>query len=119
MRPSSRLRATRLLVLIEGLETRELGVVGAATLLECSPSAARTYLLELLDAGIITTSAVRGSGKPDKTVYCLGNDLHILEGFQIALERAASCDDTATAAPVTWRDPLVWALFGGVPSTEC
>jgi hypothetical protein len=104
MRPSSLLRNTRLNALLAALAVRDLGSIGTAALLDCSASSARNYLLELLDAGVVSAILNPAVGN-ERTVYRLNTDRLLVDDFQSTL--APDCGATAAA-----RDPLVAALFG-------
>lgn len=106
MRPSSLLRNTRLNALLAELSLRDMGSLGAATLLDCSASSARNYLLELLDAGVVRALPNPADGN-DRTVYRINPDKCLVGDFQAALTVAG---DAVAAAPA--RDALVAALFG-------
>lgn len=111
MRPSTQLRAVRLHQLIHALSARDLGNLDAATLLNCSASGARNYLLELLDAGVVTATSYSGAGPgAEKIVYCLNADQAIVHRFLDLLCKRSAC--STGAGPTTARDPLVMALFG-------
>jgi hypothetical protein len=84
----------------------DLGSIGAAALLDCSASSARNYLLELMDAGVVSAMLNRSGGN-ERTVYRLNTNRLLLDDFRAALAPAPDCVAIAAA-----RDPLVAALFG-------
>lgn len=106
MRPSSLLRNARLGTLLAELSQRDLGSLGVAALLDCSPSSARNYLFELLDAGLLRALPNPAEGS-DTTVYRLTPDQGLVDAFKTSLTVAGNA--VAAAAE---RDPLVAALFG-------
>lgn len=92
------LRTEKLGELAVAFAQRDMGQLEAAALLECSASAARSYLFELLDAGVIRQKPQAERGKP---VYRLSYD---------GASPAAAVDNVEAR-----RDPLVAALFGAPP----
>jgi hypothetical protein len=144
MRPSTARRIERLSSLVAEFAARDLGPAGVAALLKCSGSAARIYLIELIDSGVIGPSPNRQpNGGIKQMVYRLNADRRLVDEFLAALAnpgntRAAAvrrepglgcsagypgtvpdgidsaCEVRAITAK---RDPLVTALFG-VPIRE-
>jgi predicted ArsR family transcriptional regulator len=106
MRPSTQLRGARLDTLVAELSARPLDIRGVAELLKCSESAARNYLRELVDGGLVGTSSGRADGI-GRALYRLNSD----EWARSAL-KAASAMAAAPVAVTAVRDPLVAALFG-------
>ncbi|WP_426193447.1 hypothetical protein [Massilia sp. DWR3-1-1] len=122
-RLSSARRIDKLGALVAAFAARDLGNAGVALLLECSLTAARNYLAELLDAGVIDAHPVRqAAGCLDRTLYRRSADPLAAGVFLAALTRAdcvAGCSPGAGSAPAR-RDPLVAALFGAPrPSSAC
>lgn len=140
IRPSTARRNENLRSLVAELSLREMGYVGVATHLNCSPSCARNYIGQLLDLGVIASSPNRPpAGAVDRAVFRLNGVLsssarHSAEKAQdgnagrlsldlsqdavkgdslLWLEPAVSLTRSAGVAPS--RDPLVAALFGSPP----
>lgn len=142
VRPSTARRNENLRSLVAELSFREMGYVGVATHLNCSPSCARNYISQLLDLGVIASSPNRPpAGAVDRAVFRLNGILassglygpekmqgrsagrRSLELPQGTLNRKGDCYDwletavslarSAGASPL--RDPLVAALFGSPP----
>ncbi|MDP3670435.1 MAG: hypothetical protein WA191_21950 [Telluria sp.] len=141
-RPSTELRRVRLRALVAMFSEREIGYVEVARLLTCSASAARNYIFELMDAGVVSLSPNRGpAGGLDRSVYRISADRRIVDEFQAGLEKPLSCKGSRTTSalrhcdeapdalpvrtgaqsipcaldtstPAARRDPLVAALFG-------
>lgn len=128
LRRQSAQRLTNMRTLVAEFSVRDLGYGGVALLLDCSSSAARNYICELLDAGLIASHPIRlAAGCADRTRFCLTDDpglvRHFLAGLgksqggdgnsqrvHRALEHSnSSADMDHTQAR---RDPLVTALFG-------
>lgn len=142
LRPSSARRLRNLRALVREFSGRDIGYVGAALFLDCSLSAARNYVAELLDASVVVSHPVRqAAGCVDRTLYRLSADPRTVHEFLAGLARsqgadgmperhgAASMETPPDPACVnrTWRtadfslgigsaparrDPLVAALFG-------
>jgi hypothetical protein len=135
LRPSTARRILNLYLLVGEFEGRNLGCCGASLFLGCSVSAARNYIYELLDAGVIVSHPLRApAGDIDRTQYHLAADRRVVREFLAALTQwhkdgagkhrvlpLGECDhgglhDVADSLnPVTaqtTRDPLVSALFG-------
>jgi hypothetical protein len=140
IRPSTARRNENLRSLVAELSLREMGYVGVATHLNCSPSCARNYLSQLLDLGVIASSPNRPpAGAVDRAVFRLNGvlsssahysaekvqgrnagrlSLDISRGAAKGdsfhfLESTVSLARSAGVAPS--RDPLVAALFGSPP----
>jgi len=133
MRSSTLLRVSRLDRLLAVLSVRALPQVEIACLLRCSTSAARNYVLELLDAGVVeTVPHGEVNGRRYKSLYRLHPDQGRLAAFLAALRQAAAwpgrprgmdagparmefghCPLTQDDAAIR-RDPLVSALFGDI-----
>lgn len=139
-------RIARLEVLLDEMKVRELTHYDVADFLMCSLSSARNYMLELLDAGLL--SAVQHGQERrnrDETPYRVSANTRVVEEFiasrtlnpvgrvsmtsfrNSSAERSLAVrgDPRSTAAarefPAT-RDPLVAALFGcrsSVEASEC
>ena len=141
LRPSSARRLGNLRALVAEFAGRDVGHAGVAMLLGCSLTAARNYVAELVDAGVIASLPVRqAAGCVDRTLYRGSADPLVVHAFLAALARSHAAGIPAwrgTAvleAPPdferihrTWlaadfsfgaghsparRDPLVAALFG-------
>lgn len=137
MRPSTLLRIERLDKLIAAFAACDMGYLDAAKLLRCSASAARNYLAELVDAGVIQQCRGNHDRSGGKSLYRLSADQATVCTYMTALGQA--CDRVnanlvsatsegqcsralprpvvvvnCAALPVgtTRRDPLVAALFG-------
>jgi hypothetical protein len=136
VRPASIRRHRRMEALIAEFSERDMDCAGVALFLNCSPSAARTYLNALLEASIIR------SGRVPRDGYRLNGDPWLIHNFLADL--SASCwrrmdlkrgskpatqarsygsrhfhiiaDDQFVGVKATHvavrRDPLVEALFG-------
>lgn len=142
LRASSARRIEQLRALVAELMMRDIGYVGVATLLKCSQSAARIYVQELRNAGIITASPIRQPPDcVDKFAYRLHSDPQQVRAFLATLSQPQRCnissprkgghtdeassnvrrfhimqDDANISLRVSdapaQRDPLVAALFG-------
>lgn len=142
LRPSSVRRLGNLRALVSEFSGRDIGSSGVALLLGCSLSAARNYVAELLDAGVVAPSPVKQkAGCVDRTLYRLNADPLAVHQFLAALARSHDVDGMpalrgaverqAPPDPIhvhrQWRDaglcfaannaparrdPLVAALFG-------
>lgn len=130
--PSSVRRLANFRVLVAEFAVRQMGCAAVAEVLHCSSSAARNYLHELLDGGIVTRHPI------DRTVYCQNSDPLVAHEFLAALARLGQGKRTAlptrrvhslwndaivccsSADQPARRDPLVAALFGaaGPPAQE-
>jgi hypothetical protein len=122
-RPSSARRIDKLRALVAAFGARDIGNAGVALLLDCSLTAARNYLAELLDAGVIDAHPVRqAAGCLDRTLYRRSADPLAAGAFLATLVSAdcvAGLSAGAGSAPAR-RDPLVAALFGAPrPSCAC
>lgn len=121
MRRSSYRRHANFRKLVAELALRDIGCAGVTLLLDCSISAARNYIAELVDAGVLASHPVRQqAGCIDRTLYCRTADPLVVRAFLAAL---ASPQDAGHRWPVAHvspgaddlparRDPLVAALFG-------
>jgi hypothetical protein len=108
MRPSSSLKAGRLQLLATAFARRALRQADVAALLDCSPSGARNYLNELMDAGVITVSHATGGERSfARRAFVLHPD-----GHRAAQRLLAPAMAGEGGACVQRRDPLVAALFG-------
>jgi hypothetical protein len=137
LRPSSARRLGHLRGLVAEFADRDIGQKGVALVLGCSQTAARNYLAELVDAGVVAAHPVRqAAGCMDRRLYRITADPLAVHRYLAALarshRRSAERDDAAVSAPVpdgariyrSWlaadfspgrparRDPLVAALFG-------
>ena len=142
LRPSSARRLANLRALVAEFAGRAIGCAGVALFLDCSLSAARNYVAELLDAGVIASHPERqAAGCVDRTLYRQAADPLKVDQFLGALTRTHGADGMAArrgaAEPGSsadperihrlWRDadfsfgagrsparrdPLVAALFG-------
>ena len=142
LRPSSARRLRNLRALVREFSGRDIGCTGAALFLDCSLSAARNYVAELLDASVVASHPVRqAAGCVDRTLYRLSADPLTVHRFLAGLARSHCADETperrGAASMETppdpacvhriWRtadfsvgissaparrDPLVAALFG-------
>lgn len=139
LRPSSARRLSNLRELVAEFAGRDIGHTGVALFLGCSLSAARNYVAELLDAGVVASHPVRqAAGCMDRRLYRLTVDPLAVHRYLAALARSHrdgevpewedgaandpmpnverihrnwSAADFSLGAPVR-RDPLVAALFG-------
>jgi predicted ArsR family transcriptional regulator len=99
-------RADKLRLLLDGFARGEMDLAAVALLLDCSASSARNYVLELVDAGLLTSS--RGGpvrGRVASAIYRLKRPDQDHGG--------ASAGGVPAAMLKAPRDPLVMALFGG------
>lgn len=139
LRPSTARRIERLRALVSELRVRDMGLVAIAAFLECSASAARNYVFELLDAGVVRSPPIkRPAGCVERTVYRLNTETLLLREFDAGKEtckstlaaRGAQEHRAAVSADLLLnirdgsnpsfgvgrvpprRDPLVTALFG-------
>ncbi|WP_020653009.1 hypothetical protein [Massilia niastensis] len=140
MRSSTVLRVSRLSRLLAVLSVRELPQVEIASLLRCSTSSARNYVLELLEAGVIeTVPHGHANGRMYKSLYRLGPDQGLISAFRASLEQGGEWErperpvrqcalerkperSVIRVESSQWmlpsggaavrRDPLVSALFG-------
>lgn len=105
MRPSTLLRMERLQLLAAAFARRSLRQADVAVLLDCSPSGARNYLNELVEAGAIAPSmATAGERSFSKRIFALRPDgQRRVQGL---------LTEDCAALPHLQRDPLVAALFG-------
>jgi len=140
VRPSTARRNENLVSLVAELSLREMGYVGVARHLNCSPSCARNYISQLLDLGVIAISPNRPqAGAVDRTVFrlnsvlasCAHDSAEKVQGRnagRLSLDlsqetvKGDSCHWLETAVSLAWstgvapsRDPLVAALFGSPP----
>jgi hypothetical protein len=129
LRASSTQRMANLRKLVDELSRQDLSRVGAAALLGCSISASRNYLIELMDAGVVSMHPLRHRECP---LYQLNPDPFAVQDFLAGLAEAqqpAAPHPDADGHPArqVWRtadfllrpgmpparrDPLVAALFG-------
>jgi hypothetical protein len=115
-RPSSARRLGNLRALVDEFDGRDIGCAGVAVFLGCSLSAARNYISELLDAGILNVHpAKQGPGCADRIVYRLAADPAAVQRFRATL---GDPDGAAVQCQRPCRDPLVAALFGA-PAAQC
>ena len=142
LRPSSARRLTNLRALVAEFAERDIGCAGVALFLDCSLSAARNYIAELLDAGVVASRPDRqAAGCVDRTLYRQAVDPLAVHQFLAGLARSHGANGMATPGGVpepetppdperirrVWRDadysfgagssrarrdPLVAALFG-------
>ncbi|RJG14453.1 hypothetical protein D3872_17715 [Massilia cavernae] len=100
--------------MVEEFGERDIGCAAAAMLLNCSLTAARNYILELLDAGVVASHPVRqDAGCLDRTLYQLSADRPLVQRFLATLADTDRADFPFGAPnPPARRDPLVTALFG-------
>jgi hypothetical protein len=142
LRPSSARRIGNLRALVAEFAERDIGGAGAALFLGCSLTAARNYISELLDAGVVAARPVKqAAGAIDRTLYELTADPLVVHRFLATLVRtqgavgisarrgAEGMEAKPDASHVhrVWldtglslsmsnvparRDPLVAALFG-------
>lgn len=145
LRAARKRRIARLQAIIAELKVRDLGCAGTAALVDCSQSAARLYLAELREAGVICARTIRqAAGNADKFAHRLHSDQQLIEHFLAKLADAmhgdtgcacASVYDVSTGAQVRHfylirdddktshkvsnsipqPDPLISALFGRSP----
>lgn len=104
---ASQRRAGKLRELLDGLAHSDMTLEDVALLLGCSPSSARNYVLELLDADLVTSS--RGGpvrGRVASAIYSIRRAVSVAEPVQ-----ASGAAVPAMAA--AQQDPLLMALFGG------
>jgi hypothetical protein len=139
MRPSSARRLSIMRALVAEFSGRDIGHTGVALFLDCSLSAARNYVSELVDAGVVASHPVRqAAGCMDRRLYRLTVDPLAVHKYLAALARShgaggmAGWGEETVDEPVAdvarvhhnWsvagfslgaparRDPLVAALFG-------
>lgn len=128
LRRQSKQRLTNMRTLVAEFSVRDLGYGGVALLLDCSSSAARNYICELLDAGLITSHQIRlAAGCVDRTRFRLTDDPGLVRHFLAGLgksqggdgnsrrvHRALDYSNSSSDVDDTQarRDPLVTALFG-------
>lgn len=102
---ASQRRAGKLRMLLDGLARSEMDLEAVALLLDCSASSARNYVLELVDAGLLTST--RGGpvrGRVASAIYRINRPEQRTQ--------AAVGHDMPAAMMNAPRDPLVMALFG-------
>lgn len=107
MRPSTALRIERLQLLAAAFARRTLRQADVAALLDCSPSGARNYLNELVEAGAIAPCGASAAERSfSKRAFVLRPDG----------QRRVQSLLLEDCAPLLHqrRDPLVAALFGAV-----
>ena len=86
LRPSSARRIGKLRALVAEFAGRDIGYAGVALFLGCSLTAARNYVTELLDAGVIDPHPVRqAAGCLDRTLYRRTADPLVVHEFLAAL----------------------------------
>lgn len=142
VRQSSARRMANLHALIAELKVRNMGYGAVALFLACSSSAARNYMHELRDAGVIASALIRQSaGCIDKMAFYLNPDPALAQNYLATLDASKRGnkivtkggehqvdaranvrhfhivrDDARIALAVgstsAQRDPLVAALFG-------
>jgi hypothetical protein len=110
--------------LVEELSRQDLSRVAAAAKLGCSISASRNYLIELMDAGVVSMHPLRKHR--ECPLYQLNPDPFLVQDFLAGLDEAQQPAAPYPARQV-WRtadfllrpsmspvrrDPLVAALFG-------
>lgn len=130
LRASSAQRLANLRNLVAELSRSDLSRVGVAALLGCSLSASRNYLIELMDAGVVSLHPFRQHR--ERPLYQLNPDSLVVQDFLAGLaeaHRGAAHLPVADQFPArqVWRsadfllrpgkpparrDPLVAALFG-------
>lgn len=93
--------------LMSAFAVREMGHADAAVLLECSPSSARSYMFELIDAGVILPTQAAFGRRIAKPGYRLNPDKRAVDQYKAVL-----VDEDKHADVERERDPLVAALFG-------
>ncbi|MEO7494999.1 MAG: hypothetical protein ABIT83_15415 [Massilia sp.] len=113
-RPSSLRRVHNLRILVAAFSERDLGGGGVVGVLDCSPSTARNYLLELMDARVIVPYPRRQpAGSADRLLYRLSDERHVVSAFLAELNRWDGGTETLCApGDGERRDPLMAALFG-------
>jgi hypothetical protein len=142
LRPASARRIGNLRALVAEFAERDIGGAGAALFLGCSLTAARNYISELLDAGVVAARPVReAAGCVDRTLYHRTTDPLVVHRFLAALAkprggngmpaprgaRGVEARPDGSHVHRVWhdaalplamsnaparRDPLVTALFG-------
>jgi hypothetical protein len=141
MRKSSLRRIEKLHVLVAQLIMRDIEPNTVVTVLMCSPSAARNYVEQLRDAGLIKLVPVRSAaGRVGRTAYRLHHDRERVSAFLTTLSEPGHGgkistrngghaieprshrrfhimrDDVGISLRISnapaQRDPLVAALFG-------
>lgn len=111
--PSSTQRSAKLRTLAIEFTRRDIGRVGVADLLDCSASAARYYLAELQDAGLVSLVPARQTAVfADRKLYRLIADRATVDAFLDRMAEPAPNFSSAAGRAPTRRDPLVAALFG-------
>lgn len=82
LRATRKRRIARLQAIVAELKVRDLGCAGTAALVDCSQSAARLYLAELRDAGVICSRTIRqATENVDKFAHRLSSDDQLIERF--------------------------------------
>lgn len=141
MRPSSMRKLDRMRTLVGQMSMRDMDSMDIAELLRCSHTAARNYLSELLQAGVVISNRGRAlGGGAIRLGFRLTGDTNMVERYLAALHASTSAeflsrrvsqapdeikakrhfhvmgDDRFLTVRVTLqpvrRDPLVAALFG-------
>lgn len=103
LRATSKRRIARLQTIIAELKVRDLGCAGTAALVDCSQSAARLYLAELREAGVICSRTIRqAAGNADKFGHRLHSDQQLIERFLAKLGN--SMQSGAVSACVSVHD---------------
>jgi hypothetical protein len=109
LRATRKRRIARLQAIVAELKVRDLGCAGTAALVECSQSAARLYLAELREAGVICARTIRqGAGNADKFAHRLSSDEQLIERFLAMLGDSMRSD--SDCACVGLRDVPATAL---------
>lgn len=139
LRPSTSRRLANLRALVYEFSVRDMSFATAALFLKCSPSSARNYVFELLDAEVVISPQTKPPhGRIDRLEYRLNSNLqHVQEFLAKHTEAQNSKNSSARRGEVAmsndWdiqvmrnsfripssviteparRDPLVTALFG-------
>jgi hypothetical protein len=124
LRASSTQRVVNLRKLVEELSRQDLSRVAAAAQLGCSISASRNYLIELMDAGVVSLDPLRK--RRECPLYQLNPDSFVVQDFLAGLDETQQPAASNPArqvwrsadfllrpgTPPARRDPLVAALFG-------
>lgn len=119
MRPSTLLRISRLDALLAALAVRDLPQVEVASLLRCSASSARNYVLGLVDAGVILpVPHGHANGRMYKALYRLNPNQRTIASFRASLEQAGECAVARSAWPVRQHGPG-FEPAGAVESPGC
>ena len=110
LRRSTTRRIARLDQLMAAFASTDMGHAEAAALLRCSLSSARSYMFELIDAGVLVPTEFKLSGRVSRPVYRLNPDARVLAHYQSVL---ASALHSAHSVP-GWALPGERASVPGV-----